>query len=304
MTPRVDVIGMGAVTWDRFLVVPRYPGPEEKVRAIRAEECAGGVVATALMALQRWGLTCRLATTLGFDPDSRRILERLEREGIILDAVQRREDVECRSATILVDNRNGHRTMISGPEAFPSILSRPFPENLFEGARVLHLDTNVDEGCVELARKAKAAGLFVTLDAERPANSSLDLMRLCDYTIATIDFAQQVTGEEKGNRAAYALSLQAKTPVVVTDGPRGCYYASEQISVHQPAYEVPVVDSTGAGDVFHAAFIYGLLAAWDIRKVLRFAAWAGAYACRELGGQKGVPSLDAVHDFIRQDHLA
>jgi sugar/nucleoside kinase (ribokinase family) len=64
---------------------------------------------------------------------------------------------------------------------------------------------------------------------------------------------------------------------------------------------VPAVDVTGAGDVFNAAFIYGLLSAWDVRKIVRFAAWAGAAVCRELGGRKGIPTSEAVREFVHND---
>lgn len=88
----------------------------------------------------------------------------------------------------------------------------------------------------------------------------------------------------------------------MTNGAKGCDFASADLAFHQPAYHVPVVDRTGAGDVFRAAFIYGLLAAWDIHKTVRFASWAAAVTCRELDGRKGIPTLETVRDFVHKDH--
>lgn len=299
--PAVDVVGIGAATWDRFLVVPHYPRADDKVRAIHEEENAGGTVATALVALRRWGLRCRYVGILGFDRFSQNILADLQSELIELDAVLRREDADGRRSLILVDNRNGQRSIVSGPHRIPALLPGDLSDDLYDGARVLHLDTSVDECGVEAAARAKQAGLWVTLDAESLNKRTAELMRLCDYVIAPIDFAQTCTGQQRIGRAAYALHLQTGKPVVVTDGPRGCEYASEEMCFYQPAYPVPVVDSTAAGDVFHAAFVYGLLAAWDMRKTVRFCAWAAAIACRELGGRKGIPSAQAVREFAQNE---
>jgi sugar/nucleoside kinase (ribokinase family) len=295
------VIGIGAATWDRFLVVPHYPRANEKVRAIREEESAGGTMATALVALRQWGLRCRFVGILGFDYYSQKIIDDLTAEQIELDAIVRREDADGRRSLVLVDNRNGERSIVSGPHRIPPINPNDLPDDLFSGARVLHLDTFVDECGVEAATRAKRAGLYVTLDAEMPQKRTLELMPLCDYIIAPLPFAVLCTGETKIGRAAYALHLQTGRTVIVTDGAHGCELAGAEMCFHQPAYSMPVVDSTGAGDVFHAAFIYGLLAAWDLRKTLRFCAWAAATACRELGGRKGIPSASAVRDFAQNE---
>lgn len=295
------MVGIGAATWDRFLVVPRYPGSDEKIRAIHADESAGGTAATALVALSRWGLRCRYVGPLGHDEFSARILRTLNAEGIELHHVVLRRETDGRRTTILVDNRTGERTIVSGPHRIAPVLPDDLDPDLFAGARLLHLDTSVDECALAAATRAKAAGLWVTLDVEQVLPHTKEVMKLADYVIAPLPVVSDLTGEDKASRAAYALHLLTGKPVIVTDGPRGCEYASEKLSFDQPAFSVPVVDSTGAGDVFHAAFIYGLLAAWDIRKTVRFCAWAAAAVCKELGGQKGIPSLAAIREFLHSE---
>ena len=300
--PGIDVVGIGAASWDRSLVVPRFPEPDDKVRAIHEEESAGGMTATALVALRRWGLRCRFIGMLGFDEISDRIIADLEHEQLLTDALVRREDADGRRALIIVDNRNGHRSIVSGPHRIPPILPTDLAPSMFQGARILSLDTSVDECAVEAAEMAHAAGLKVTLDAERIGARTAKLLRRCDHVIAAIDFARRYTGQQRCDRAAYALHLEAKVPIIVTDGARGCDYVSEDLSFHQPAFDVPVVDGTGAGDVFHAAFDYGLLATWEPRRVVRFAAWAAAQVCREVGGRKGIPSHEEVRHFVHENH--
>lgn len=298
-TKQPDVVGIGSVSWDRFLVVPWLPGPNENVRAIRCEESAGGGVATSLVALVRWGLSCRLVTVLGFDEYARHIEEDLARESILLDDLVRREDADTTKNTVLVDNRNGSHTLIRAPHRSVPLDPATLNPKTLAGARVLHLDTSLEEYAVRAATVAKQAGLYVTLDADAVALGTAELLRRVDYVIAPLSFALEMTEQEEVSRAAYALHLQSGKPVIVTEGSGGCYYQDADRSFHQPAFGVPVVDSTGARDVFHGGFIYGLLAAWDIQKTVRFATWAAAAACREIGGRKGIPTFEAIHQFIR-----
>lgn len=295
-----DVVGIGAVAWDRFLVVPRFPKPDEKIRAIQCEECAGGTVATALVALQRWGLATRLLSVIGYDQESDRILETLHEEGVDASHLIRRRDAEARKSVILVDNRNGDRCVVSGPHKAPPIEPADLKEEFFEGARVLHLDTTVDECAVEAAKMARGKGLFVMLDAERITPRIGELMTQCDAVIASYDFAQEMSGQEKLSLAAYGLYLKSGRPTIVTHGDEGCEYVSAEQQFFQPAFKCPVVDGTGAGDVFHAAYIFGQLSAWDVKDTVRFAAWAAAQACRELSGRKGIPSAEAVKEFHKK----
>jgi sugar/nucleoside kinase (ribokinase family) len=283
-------------------VVPRFPKPEEKIRAIHAEECAGGTVATALVALQRWGLNARLLSVVGLDRYSDRILEDLHEECIDTSRILRMPDAEARRSTVLVDNRNGQRCVISGPHRHPQLVPEMLDAQLFAGARILHVDTTVDECAVEAATMAKAAGLRVTVDAERVCPGVDKLLPLCEYVIASAAFAREWTGQDKLSLAAYGVHLKSGRPTIVTDGGDGCEYAAEDVQFHQSAFDVPVVDGTGAGDVFHAAFIYGLLATWEIRRTIRFASWAAGHACRELGGRKGIPTPDAIREYLQNDH--
>jgi sulfofructose kinase len=297
------VVGFGALAWDRFLVVPWFPRPDEKLRAMHAEECAGGTVATALVALRRWGLQCRAVGTLGDDAYSDRILADLQEEQIDLAGLKREPDAEGRRSTILVDNRTGQRTVISGPHRVPTYPLDYFEPRHLAGARVLHLDTSIGPAATMAAEHAKARGVRVTLDAERVFPGVEKLLAACDHVIASMQFAAELTGADKLSLAAYGVHLRAANAVtVVTDGPRGCECLAGGQQFAVPAYDVPVVDSTGAGDVFHAAYVYGVLAGWEVRKALRFAAWAAAQSCRELGGRKGIPTLDAVREYLRQDN--
>lgn len=298
----VDVVGVGSATWNRFVVVPRFPEPGDKIRALHLDESAGGSVATSLVALQRWGLRSRFIGTFGTDSISDQILDDLKIEQIDISYVSRHPEIDGRSDTVLVDNRTGQRCVIHGPSRTLPFSAKDLSDNAFKGARVLLLDTSLDDSVIELARRARSLGLWVTMDAEYVGKHAISLMKECDYIIASGRFAREFTDQQKLDLAAYSLHLQTDRPVVVMDGANGCEYASVDLCFHQKAYDVPVVDGTGAGDVFHAAFIYSLLSALDPRRTLRFANWAAGMSCRELGGRKGIPTEQAVREFLHTHH--
>lgn len=299
---RMDVLGIGSATWDRFLVVPRFPQPNDKLQVIRTEEWTGGVVAAASAALARWGLRTRLVTAMAPEPYAARVRADLAAEGVDVVAFERPLALGDQVGTIVVDNRNGDRFVLNGHRGALPLEPADLKPELFDGARVLHLDTSADECALEAVEAAQRRGMFIVAAAERMESRTWELLRRSDDVIATLDFAREATQQERPSRAADALSLQARRPVVVTDGPRGYYFADDQQWIDQRAIDGPVVDRSGAGYVFQTAFLYGLLAAWEVRRILKFAAWAAAETCREIGGRKGIPSLADVHDFLRRRH--
>ena len=86
----------------------------------------------------------------------------------------------------------------------------------------------------------------------------------------------------------------------MTLGERGCVVCSAEGTKAYPTIPVKVVDTTGAGDAFHGAFMYGLLQEWDVPKMARFASAVGAMNCRFLGGRTGLPNRQEVDAFISQ----
>ena len=81
-------------------------------------------------------------------------------------------------------------------------------------------------------------------------------------------------------------------------GENGSFTLSDEGSFFQKAFKVKVVDTTGCGDVFHGAFIYGLLQNWDLKRAVKFASATAALKCRALGGRAGIPNRKEVEDFL------
>jgi len=164
---------------------------------------------------------------------------------------------------------------------------------------VLHLDGLMIEASIEGARQARARGLKVVLDAGTLREGSLELVSQIDVLIASARFAVPLVGEGfPAEKALEALSRFGPKEIVITLGTKGSVGWSRGKVVAQSAFPVDVVDTTGSGDVYHGAYIYGLLKGWDMKACMRFASAASALKCRAIGARAGIPTLDEVTCFL------
>jgi ribokinase len=170
-------------------------------------------------------------------------------------------------------------------------------------AKVLLLDGLEKEGSMAAAEYAREAGVMIVIDAGSMREGALALVNLSDYFIASEDFARQFShGNDPKAAALELLGLGAKT-VIITLGEKGSICVSPESYFYQPAFKVKAVDTTGCGDVFHGAFLLGLLRKWDLRETIRFASAAAALKCREIGGRTAIPDLREVEEFLEEDKL-
>jgi sulfofructose kinase len=294
----VDVVGLGAATVDYLGLVPRFPVPDEKMAMREFARQGGGLVATALVALARLGATTRYLGKLGTDDFSQFIRDGFEAEGVATDAVIVDPSVRGRFAFILVEAGTGLRTILHsghGPAWLgPGELSR---DAVLSG-RTLLVDTSDPASALIAARWARAAGRPVVLDGDRYTPEARELAAAVDYAIVSQGYAAAYTGESHPEAAAGRLASQVPGVVIVTAGRAGAYVAAGSERFHHPAFPVPVTDTTGAGDVFHGAFLFALLREWDLRRSVTFAAAVAALKCRALGGRAGIPTLPEALAFL------
>jgi sugar/nucleoside kinase (ribokinase family) len=296
------VVGSGQSSVDYLCVVARHPRLDGKQALLHYEIQPGGQVPTALVALRRWGLPVAYVGAFGDDPGGILVRSALAREGVDLrgSVVMRNE---CQPVSvILIDRTTGERSVLAAP-ASPGMALPEIPREVLIGSRYLLLDAVSVSQATEAARKAKSVGVRVMLDIDRPAPGIEELLRLTDVLIAAREFYCELTGEENVRRALRKAAAYGPRLVGMTLGTGGAAAMADGKTVFVPAFRVPAVDTTGAGDVFHAGCLYGLLSNWPLEKILRFAAACAALKCRELGGRPGIPRLEEVGQFLGE-HLA
>ncbi|MXY96689.1 MAG: hypothetical protein F4Z29_02825 [Gemmatimonadetes bacterium] len=295
-----DVAGLGCACLDFLGIVPHLPDRDDQVWMSDSTQQGGGMVSTGLVTLSRLGVSTTFAGKVGNDTAGRVVKEEFDLYGVDSANLIMTPGASTPVSMILVDESTGQRTIMAGGssvEMFPSEV----PAGVVASAKYLLLDTTTRQAALAAARIARAAGVPVVLDADslsRPQDI-VDLLRATDYLIASRVFAEALTGLADPAEAADSLAGYGSSVTVVTLGEEGSYTLAGDRTFHTPAFPVEVVDTTGAGDVYHGAFIFGLLKEWSFEKTAEFATAVAALSCTGLGGRQGIPTLGEVMSFLR-----
>jgi sulfofructose kinase len=295
MSLPVDIVGLGLATLDIMTLVPRLPRRDEVLAAHRTLLEGGGPVATALVAASRLGATTAYLGPLA--PTTWGALTRagLEAYGVDTSRAPLRASGEQAVSVILVDGPTGQRSILYHSGEMEELAPDEVPVELITSARALHLDGVHLEAACHAAQIARQAGVLVSFDGGAGELwAGIDkLLPLVDLMVVARRFAELYTGLADPRQAGPALlETYGPSEVVITDGVRGCWYWDAAQQIHQPAFAVEVVDTTGAGDVFHGAYLYATLQAWPPGRRLAFAAAAAALKCQKLGGRAGIPTAE------------
>jgi sugar/nucleoside kinase (ribokinase family) len=303
MPKTLDVLGLGCTAVDDLVFVPQFPAADSKLRVSRRERQCGGLTATALVAAARLEARAAYAGTLGEDADSAFVRTALERAGVQTNLVVRQPGVRPVRSVILVDETTGSRTILYDVSQAGGAHPRRPAAAVFARSRVLLVDGWGMEGQLRAARLARRAGVPVVGDLEsfdRPRFE--ELLALTDHLIVSEDFARRYTGAAEAAEGARRLWRPDRAVVVVTCGAQGGWWLAAGMAGPRryAAFSVPVVDTTGCGDVFHGAYAAALARGWPLEERLRVAAAAAALKATRPGGQAGCPSWAAVRSLLRR----
>jgi len=297
MSSQADVVGVGLNATDTLILLPHHPALGSKVEFRSADTLPGGQVATAIVACQQWGLRTRYVGKVG--DDGAAMIHRAEFNRLGVDA-HLITAVGCASqqAIILVDD-TGERTVLWKRDHGLTLQPEELRREWITHARALHLDGHDTAAAVAAAGWARDAGLPVIADLDDLYRGVEALLEKVDYLITSRDIPGRLVGEPDlrrslpGVRSRFGCQLAAATlghqGVLAWDGLR-FHYA--------PAFQVTAVDTTGAGDIFHAGFIYGLLQGWPLPRQLEFACAAAALNCTALGARGGIQSVENINKLI------
>ena len=285
------VFGLGQCCLDYIGKIFSYPQADTKCEFSDMVIQGGGPVATALVALARWGISCAFAGVIGDDHFGTMIKSSLDDEKINTSGILVRNGFESQFAFIVAEPSVGRRTIFWQRPTGPSLTPEEIDYRLVRNAKVIHTDGIFTEASLAACKVAKDAGVQVIVDAGSLREGMLELARLSDYFLASETFAKALVGEYKPLEACRKMAELGPKVVCVTLGSKGYIALDRGKIIERPAYQVEAVDTTGCGDVFHAGFIYGLLEKWNVDKCFDFAAWVGAMVSLRLGGRAGIPTL-------------
>jgi ribokinase len=259
----------------------------------------GGPASTALVTLSRLGIATSFLGSLSDGPFGTKILKNLKKENIDVSNVKITPGYTSQFAFISVTKKSGKRTIFWHRGTVPHLTKSDINISQFPKARILHTDGLMIDASIEAARQARALGWTVVMDAGTMREGSKELAKLVNILIASETFATPLVGSETSHEIAlHALKELGPEQVVITRGQKGSIGLNEQGIFYQDAFQVSVVDTTGAGDVYHGGYIYGLVQRWNMQECMRFASAAAALKCTEIGSQKGIPNLERINEFM------
>jgi len=304
MTAGKWIAGVGHFCRDSICTVENYPQEDGSTHILAIDDSqGGGAVATALVAAARLGTKTQAIANLGDDPNGDHILQGLAGEGVGTEGIRRIAGGRSSASWVMVDPVHATRTKFPYRDSLPPIEFDEVRRGLLSGAAVLHLDGTNWDNAMRAARLAKEAGVPVSLDGcsrQKDNNEkNLQLAALADILIMNAVYPFAVSGRtEREEAMRFMASLGEKKVVAMTGGAEGCWLWNGESAEHIPAFRVAAIDSTGAGDVFHGAFLSEWLRGTDVRSCLRFASAVSALKCLKLGGRAGIPSREETERFL------
>jgi sugar/nucleoside kinase (ribokinase family) len=301
------IAGLGANSVDFVCTVPSAPaahGPLSKLRLQHHRRSCGGQVATSLSACSRWGLRTQYIGAFGGDAEAALIKSELERRGVALRHTVTRDCPNKFAVVIIIDPPSGSPAEVSAQAGERIVLwdrderlalaETEITAEAIRGARLLHVDDVDVRASIQAAAIARSLGISVTTDIDRAAERVDELIAIATHPIFSEHVAAELTGEADPERALRKMRRAHRGLLTITLGANGAIALDGDAIVRVPGFRVTAVDTTGAGDVFRAGFIYGLIQGWHTDRLLRFANAAAAVSCTKSGAIDSVPALTEV----------
>jgi len=300
----MSIVGIGQCAWDMLAIVDRFPQADTKKEVLVWEEQGGGPVATALVALSRLGVPSRFYGVIGDDREGAAIRQSLIDEGVDVSGLIRRPNASSQIAFIAIEQSVGTRTIFWKRPTGNPLATKDLPSDFLRDAGCLLLDGLMKDVSLFAAREARNAGIPVMLDAGRIREGMLDLARLSDYVVGSEEFAAELGWKDDPELFRQEIKRYGFGITTITLGARGSITFADGEVISCPAFPVETMDTTGAGDVFHGGYLYGLLQKWPLKDTIQFASAVAAMKCRKLGGRAGIPGLAEVRQFLEERRVA
>lgn len=297
------IVGVGHSCFDYICSIREYPKEDGSTRITAITYQGGGAVATALVAASRLGYASAYIGVAGFDSVTDSIVSLFAADGVSTEYLERLESVNGLQSFVMVDQRTGSRTKFPELDQTPPIVWNQRLKAAVEAADLIHLDGTHYENALAAAKLAKEVQTTISLDGctvqpEQEKNRAL--ASLADILIMNSRYPLIVSGKATHQEALLEIAQWGPEIVMCTLGSDGVLAVIDGEVVPFKSYTVDVVDTTGAGDVFHGAFMVGYLDRMELAENIRFASAVAALKCTKQGGREGIPSKEAAFTLMRE----
>lgn len=298
---KFDVVGFGTNAVDFLIEVPEYPDFDSKIELSDYTQSAGGEVATTVAGLQRLGIKTAYVGRFGDDDAGIFGFQTLVDEGVNVDFAEQIKGARTQIAFIIIDERNGERTVIWKRDKQLSFKENEVSEEVATLGKILHFTPHDTNACIKLAKIARENHTIVSIDIDNVFESVEELLPLVDIFISSADFAEKLIGISDKKKALRELSSRYGCKIVgMTLGEKGSLLLCESEVIETKGYAVPngCKDTTGAGDSFRSGLLYGLLKGESIEQSAKMANAVAALKCREIGARTALPNVTELENLI------
>lgn len=297
-----DVVGFGTNAVDYLIQVPEYPVFNSKIELTDYTQAAGGEVATAMAGLRRLGLKTSYIGRFGTDAAGDFGMQSLRDEGVDLQYAEQIDGARTQIAFIVIDERSGERTVIWQRDKKLAYSMGEAPLEAVERAKVLHFTPHDVGACLAMAKRAKEAGVIVSVDIDNLFEGVQELLAYVDIFIASADFPKKLFGTNDRHEALREIkSLFGCGIVGVTLGEDGSVLLCGDTFIETQGFAVPggCKDTTGAGDSFRVGLLYGLIKGESVEESARMANAVAALKCRSVGARTALPDTKELAALLR-----
>lgn len=303
--PENEIVGLGLANVDVVMQRNEMPTWENPGVTSGFALADGGPAGTACAVASMFDVASGLIDTIGNDDMAAIKRQSLVSAGVDLSHLVERDGAEDHVVIVYVQEGTGDRffSFVRGFLSQP-VLPEELDRDYITAAQYLHLDCTHPKAAMQAARWMHEAGKRVVLDASATDRAVPDYIRglvtETDVLICGSGFGAMLTGQKDLYEAGRAILDLGPGIVVQTEGVDGSYTVTRDEEFHIPAFEIDVVDTCGAGDVFHGAYLVGLVKGWDLERIATFSSAVSAIHCTVLGNRKGIPSMGEVGAFLRE----
>ena len=297
----MKIVGIGRSSVDFLGIIDEYPLPDTKTLMEEFSIQGGGPCATALVTLKRLGCQCYFISKISDDFFGKFMLEELQKEGVNTDGVIIDSGKLSQYACILVEPVRGRRTIFWTQGTVSSIEASEIKWELFKNCDAFHYDGHFIPATIKILERISNSNIVTSYDAGTWREGSDFLVRYTNLLAATPQFALSYTNKDDVFEAVVKMRKHKVVYSAITLGSEGSIGFDGRRIYTVTAFPVNVIDTTGAGDVFHGAFLFAFLKGWDLKESLIFANAVSAIKCTKLGGRPGIPTLNQAIEFIKKN---
>ncbi|WP_297407419.1 carbohydrate kinase family protein [uncultured Cetobacterium sp.] len=291
-----NILCVGHSACDITYIMDEFPIENRKYKVNETKIMGGGPTGNASYLLGKYGEDVSYITTLGLDAYGVNIVSELESVKVDLKNSILKKEYTTPCSMIITNIKTGSRTILNHRNK--NFIPDTYKINYINKPKFILFDGHE----IELARRAlnEFPEAITILDAGSYKLETVELGAKVDYLICSEDFAREYTEIEEVNKENYLevfnkMKKLNKKNIIITLGEKGCLYKKNGEIYNYPAFETKAIDTTGAGDIFHGAFVYALSNKFDLMKAIKFSSVCASLSVEKIGGRESIPMLEDIY---------